>query len=101
MSDQSERVATLLKSTRAPTWLGLIGYGLVVLAFLISLLNALLPEPNVFLGRIVMPLIFVGLANLLYHIGQHVHVLHVNALRMIVMDQKREGAGESAGHEQS
>ena len=34
-----------------------------------------------------MPLIFVGLASLLYHIGQHVHALHANALRMIAMDQ--------------
>jgi len=101
MSDQSERVATLLRSTRAPTWTGLIGYGIVVVAFFISVLNALLSEPIAFLAKILTPLIFVGLANLLYHIGQHVHVLHVNALRMMDMDQKREGADKSAGHEQS
>lgn len=94
MNEQSERVATLLKSARAPRWLGLIGIGIVVLAFILSVLNALFPEPNAFLAKILMPLIFVGLANLLYHIGQHVHVLHANALRMMAMDRERERADE-------
>lgn len=99
MNGQSERIAELLRSTRAPRWLGLIGYGIVLLAFIISVVNALLPEPQAFLARLVMPLIFVGLANLLYHIGQHVHVLHVNALRMIAMDRETDGDDGSLGRE--
>ena len=87
MSNQSERAAELLKSARAPRWLGLLGFGIILIAFGASVINALLSEPNTFIGRILMPLIFVGLASLLYHIGQHVHALHANALRMIAMDQ--------------
>jgi hypothetical protein len=87
MNDPSDRVAMLLKSTRAPRWLGLVGYGIIVFAFLVSIVNALLPEPNSFVARILMPFIFVGLTSLLYHIGQHVHALHANALRMLAMEK--------------
>ncbi len=60
MNDQSERVAVLLESTRAPRWLGLVGYGIVVFAFLVSIVNALLPEPSAFVARILMPFILVA-----------------------------------------
>jgi hypothetical protein len=75
---------------------GLVGYGIVVIAFLVSILNALLPEPNAFIAKILMPFIFVGIASLLYHIGQHVHAMHQNALRMIAME--RELPGEKPDH---
>ena len=88
MSTPSERAAELLKSARAPRWLGLVGFGIILLAFAASVFNALLSEPNTFTGRILMPFIFVGLASLLYHIGQHEHAMHANALRMIAMDEE-------------
>ena len=89
MRGESEQYSELLKSARAPHWLGLVGYGIVVFAFLVSIVNALLPEPNAFVGKILMPFIFVGVASLLYHIGQHVHAMHQNALRMIMMERER------------
>jgi len=89
MSRESDKVAELLRSARAPHWLGLVGYGIVIFAFLVSIINALLPEPNSFVTKILMPFIFVGVASLLYHIGQHVHAMHQNALRMIAMDRER------------
>ena len=91
MSGESEKAVDLLKSAKAPRWLGLAGYGIVVFAFLVSIVNALLPEPNAFVGKILMPFIFVGVASLLYHIGQHVHAMHQNALRMILMERERAG----------
>ncbi len=91
MSGENEQYAELLKSARAPHWLGLVGYGIVVFAFLVSIVNALLPEPNAFVAKILMPFIFVGVASLLYHIGQHVHAMHQNALRMIMMEKERAG----------
>jgi hypothetical protein len=91
MSGESEKDVELLKSAKAPRWLGLVGYGIVIFAFLVSVVNALLPEPNVFVTKILMPFIFVGAASLLYHIGQHVHAMHQNALRMILMEKKRPG----------
>lgn len=86
MRGASEQVAELLKSARAPHRLGLIGFGIVAIAFLASVVNALLLEPSAFIAQTLMPFIFVGLASLLYHIGQHVHAMHQNALRMIAMD---------------
>lgn len=91
MSGESEKDVELLKSAKAPRWLGLVGYGIVISAFLVSVVNALLTEPNVFVTKILMPFIFVGVASLLYHIGQHVHAMHQNALRMILMEKKRPG----------
>ena len=96
MREESEQYSELLKSTRAPHWLGLAGVGVVVFAFLVSIVNALSPEPNAFVARIQMPFIFVGVASLLYHIGQHVHAMHQNALRMIAME--RERSGEKTDH---
>ncbi len=89
MREESEQYSELLKSARAPHWLGLVGYGIVLFAFVVSVVNALLPEPNAFVAKILMPFIFVGVASLLYHIGQHVHAMHQNALRMIAMVRVR------------
>lgn len=85
MQNQAENADDLLKSIKAPTMLGLIGYGIVLAAFVLAVINFLLPTPIAFIQAILQPLIFVGIASLLYHIGQHVHALHVNAIRMITM----------------
>ena len=73
-----------------------MGYDIVLFAFVVTVVNALLPEPNPFVAKILMPFIFVGVASLLYHIGQHVHAMHQNALRMIMME--RERSGEKPNH---
>jgi len=96
MREESEQYSELLKSARAPHWLGLVGYGIVLFAFVVSVVNALLPEPNAFVAKILMPFIFVGIASLLYHIGQHVHAMHQNALRMVMMES--ELSGEKPDH---
>lgn len=97
MRGASEQVAELLKSARAPHRLGLIGFGIVAIAFLASVVNALLLEPSAFIAKTLMPFIFVGLASLLYHIGQHVHAMHQNALRMIAMDRESSMASPEHG----
>ncbi len=43
------------------------------------------------LGQLPFPIGALGIASLLYHIGQHVHAVHQNALRMIMMDRERSG----------
>ncbi|MCZ6529905.1 MAG: hypothetical protein O6949_06180 [Chloroflexi bacterium] len=96
MRGESEQYSELLKSARAPHWLGLARYGIVIFALVVSVVNALLPEPNAFVAKILMPFIFVGIASLLYHIGQHVHAVHQNALRMVMME--RELSGEKPDH---
>ncbi len=91
MGGESSQYSEILKSARAPHRLGLVGLGIVVFAFLVSIVNALLPEPNAFVAKILVPFISVGTAFLLYHVGQHVHAMHQNALRMIAMDRERTG----------
>ena len=84
----------MLKSAKAPHLFGLVGYGIVLIAFLLAIVNFLLPTPIAFLQAILQPLIFVGIASLLYHVGQHVHVLHINAIRMGMM----QGSSEAEPH---
>lgn len=68
---------------KPPHWLGRIGLAIILFAFVLAVINALLATPIEFVKATLQPFIFVGLGMLLYHIGQHVHVLHENALRMM------------------
>ena len=96
-SKSSDVDESLLAAMNAPRFLGLLGYGIVLGVFVLAVINALVPEPNVFFAKIQMPLIFVGVASLLYHIGQHVHVLHQNAIRMSMMTRE-PGTSEEKEH---
>jgi hypothetical protein len=80
-----ERISEVLKSTKAPQKFGIIGYAIVLVAFAVAVINALVPEPYPVVASLLMPFIFVGNASLLYHIGQHVHAMHQNALMMIAV----------------
>lgn len=76
----------MLETIRAPHRLGQVGYGIILAAFVIALVNSQLPEPNKVVGSLLQPLIFVGIGGLLYHIGQHLHALHKNVIRMAMME---------------
>ena len=89
LKNQSKDVDELLSSIQAPHLFGQVGFGIVLGAFVLAFINALLPEPIAFLSKILPPLIFVGLASLLYHIGQHLHVLHKNVIRMASMEESQ------------
>jgi len=91
LKTQSKDVDELLSSIRAPHLFGQVGFGIVLGAFVLAFINALLPEPIAFLSKILQPLIFVWLASLLYHIGQHLHVLHKNVIRMASMEESQAG----------
>lgn len=98
MSGKNKQYSELLKSTRAPHRLGIVGYGIVLFAFAVAVINALVPEPNPLVARVLMPFILVGIASLLYHIGQHVHALHQNALHIFPMQssasERAQGGSE-------
>lgn len=83
-SSSTER-DSMLNSIRTPHRLGQVGYGIVLASFAIALVNSQLPEPNKVIAALLQPLIFVGIGSLLYHIGQHVHALHSNVIRMATM----------------
>lgn len=76
----------VMMSKKAPHRLGQVGYGIVIAAFIIAVVNSQLAEPNRVVGSLLLPLIFVGIGGLLYHIGQHLHALHLNVIRMAMME---------------
>ena len=72
-----------LASTKAPLLAGIAGLSIIVFAFLISIVNASIDTPNTFISMTLQPFIFVGVGLLLYHIGQHVHVMNQNVILMV------------------
>jgi len=75
---------------RPPRFLGIIGMTVVLTAFVLAVINALLDNEIMFIKSVLQPFIFVGIACLLYHIGQHVHVLHENSITMLGMEMEEE-----------
>ena len=72
-----------LASARAPWLTGIAGLSIIVIAFLISIVNASIDTPNTFISMTLQPFIFVGVGLLLYHVGQHVHVVNQNVILML------------------
>lgn len=86
----SDRKVSMYKSANAPHRFGQIGFGIILVAFFTAIINSLLNEPNNAIATMLQPLIFVGIGGLLYHIGQHLHALHMNVIRMSMMDRETE-----------
>ncbi len=76
----------ILANIKAPWATGVAGMSIILSAFVIAIVNASLDVPNKFISVTLQPLIFVGLGLLLYHVGQHLHVVNQNAVLMAGMD---------------
>jgi hypothetical protein len=72
-----------LANIKAPRFTGIAGLSIIVVGFLISVVNASIDTPNMFISMTLQPFIFVGLGLLLYHIGQHVHAMNQNVILMV------------------
>ncbi len=72
-----------LANIEAPSITGIAGLSIIVVGFLISIVNASIETPSMFISMTLQPFIFVGLGLLLYHIGQHVHAMNQNAILMV------------------
>lgn len=62
------------------------GLLVIVSAFLLSLVGAVpanLETPAQAIEAILMPLTFVGLGLILYGIGMHLHLMHLNLVRKL------------------
>ncbi|QFU84339.1 hypothetical protein [Natronorubrum aibiense] len=62
------------------------GLGVIVLAFLIAVIGRLpqnLESVGSAINAILLPLIFVGMGLLLYAIGMHLHLMHLNLVKQI------------------
>lgn len=65
------------------------GLGVILSAFLLAVggvLPANLGSPSQAIESILMPLTFVGLGLILYGIGMHLHLMHLNLVRQLQPD---------------
>ncbi|APX97883.1 hypothetical protein [Natronorubrum daqingense] len=58
------------------------GFSIIVLTFLVGLLALAVPNLIPIYDVMVMPALFVGLGLLLYGVGTHLHIMHLNMLEM-------------------
>lgn len=58
------------------------GLLLIVLCLVLVIINNLIANPIMLLQKIGMPLTFVGMGTTLFGIGKHLHLLHLNILKM-------------------
>lgn len=66
------------------------GFGIILLTFIISFSSVLIPsfdETASAIGVLTMPSLFVGLGLLLFGIGTHLHIMHLNIVQMMDGDE--------------
>ncbi|SEH15057.1 hypothetical protein SAMN04487967_1901 [Natronorubrum sediminis] len=59
-----------------------VGFSIIVCTFFVGLLVLVVPSLIPVYDVIVMPALFVGLGLLLYGVGTHLHIMHLNMLEM-------------------
>ena len=89
-----ERISRVGRYSRAVR----VGWVIVLSAFLLAVvvvLPANLDSPAQAVDSILMPLTFVGLGTILYGIGMHLHLMHLNLVRQLQperTDDRRSGS---------
>ncbi|RKD89022.1 hypothetical protein [Halopiger aswanensis] len=79
IEDRIRQVGTYSRAVRA-------GYLVILIAFLLAVggvLPANLDSVSQAIESILLPLIFVGLGLILYGIGMHLHLMHLNLVRQL------------------
>ncbi|WP_135806048.1 hypothetical protein [Halorussus marinus] len=74
------------------------GLGVILAAFGLSVVGRLpynLDSIPSAVDAILLPLIFVGMGLLLFGIGMHLHLLHLNLVKQLRMEPVSEGEHES------
>lgn len=59
-----------------------VGFSVIILTFLVGLVVLTVPRLAPVYDVLVMPALFVGLGLLLYGVGTHLHIMHLNMLEM-------------------
>lgn len=70
------------------------GFGVIVLTTLIGPIAMAFPELLPVYDVLVMPALFVGLGLLMFGVGTHLHIMHLNVVRMME-DKTKRGHGSS------
>jgi uncharacterized membrane protein YczE len=74
------------------------GLGVILFAFLLAVVGRLpynLDSVPSAVDAVLMPTIFVGMGLLLYGIGMHLHIMHLNLVAQLKMRHAEEEDGES------
>lgn len=58
------------------------GFGVIVVTFLTGVGVLIIPDLSGVYDVLVMPALFIGLGLLLYGVGTHLHIMHLNVLEM-------------------
>lgn len=80
------------------------GLAVIVTAFLLAtggVLPANLESPSRAIESILMPLTFVGLGLILYGIGMHLHLMHLNIVRQLQPESEEERSPEPESDEET
>lgn len=78
------------------------GLLVVLLAFALSLVGVLpanLESPSQAIASIRQPLTFAGIALILYGIGMHLHLLHLNVVRQLEPQEAERAAPDDGEHD--
>ncbi|QCC57808.1 hypothetical protein NP511_04525 [Natrinema thermotolerans] len=79
IEERLQRIGTYSRAVR-------VGLLIILSAFLLAVgvvLPANLDSPSQAVESILMPLTFVGLGTILYGIGMHLHLMHLNLVRQL------------------
>lgn len=71
-----------------------LGFGVIVSAFLLALVGRLpynLDSVPSAVNAVLLPLIFVGMGLLLFGIGMHLHIMHLNLVEQLRRRQSQNG----------
>lgn len=66
------------------------GLGVISVTFVAGLAVLAVPDLNDIYDVMVMPSLFVGLGLLLFGVGTHLHVMHLNVVRMLESDDEEK-----------
>jgi len=90
MSDQRIDYNKALKDSKTCYQIILVGLIIMWGAFLLAGVNYLTEDPIIFVERMHIPLTFAGLGTLVFGLGRHLHLLHINILRMDQMKKQEQ-----------
>ncbi len=77
-----DKITIKLKDLKTCYRIILLGLMVIIIAFFMDFFNNLSESPIMFIRMMGMPARFLGLGITLFGVGRHLHLLHLNILKM-------------------
>ncbi len=77
-----EKINIKLKDLKTCYKILVFGLVIITIAFFLDFFNNLSKHPVMFIRMMGMPARFLGLGIILFGVGRHLHLLHLNILKM-------------------